>query len=129
MSRLYSCGLSWPPKINNFREKNLKKYKKQQFHQQYNHNKMTETLIHNYTHLTHSITLLHNHIVVTNIKFAVHKWFTTSQFTNTTSQFTNSPLQHKTNSQFGTKLKPSHIGVVGVVTTTSRSEKLVDEVV
>jgi hypothetical protein len=60
---------------------------------------------------------------------ANHKWFTTSQFTNTRSQFTNSPLQHKTNSQFGTKLKPSHIVVVGVVTTTSRSKKFVDEVV
>jgi hypothetical protein len=58
----------------------------------------------------------------TKIKFIVHKWFTIPQFTN-------SPLQHSTNSQFGTKLKPSYIGVGGVVTTTSRSEKLVDEVV
>jgi hypothetical protein len=48
-----------------------------------------------------------------------------SQFTNTS----HSPLQHKTNLQFGTGLKPSHVGVIGVVTTTSRSEQLVDEVV
>jgi hypothetical protein len=58
-----------------------------------------------------------------------------SQFTNGSPHHSSqihhiySPLQHKTNSQFDTKLKPSHIGVVGVVTTTSRSEKLVDEVV
>jgi hypothetical protein len=51
--------------------------------------------------------------------------FTISQFIN----ISHSPLQHKTNSQFGTRLKPSHIRVVEVVTTTSTSEQLVDEVV
>jgi hypothetical protein len=52
---------------------------------------------------------------------------TTSEFTNSPYyiKFTNSPLQHTIRH----KTKPSHIGVVGVVTTTSRSEKLIDEVV
>jgi hypothetical protein len=67
---------------------------------------------------------LHNSQIVHNIKL---KSITTSEFTNSpyNIKFTNSPLQHTIRH----KAKPSNIGVVLVVTTTSRSEKLVDEVV
>jgi hypothetical protein len=79
-------------------------------HQQYNHNKMTETLN----------LQLHNSQIVHNIKLE----------SITTSQLTNSPYNVKSiTTQNSTQLKTSHIGVVGVVTTTYRSEKLVDEVV
>jgi hypothetical protein len=75
--------------------------------------------------MTETLNLqLHNSQIVHNIKL---ESITTSEFTNSlyNIKFTNSPLKHT----IRYKTKPSHIGVVGVVTTTSRSEKLVDEVV